>query len=114
MAAETGQLAGDSHSGATRYPHTPVSMALMGMLGKAWQIPGYCASVAPPPCLRACMPRAPSEPSPREDYADRATALLFRERGEKNITGMMQSAWVGLSRECGHRSLSAWYLRYIT
>src|SRR6266513_1523038 len=65
----------------------PVSMALMGMLGKRAD-PGYCASVAPPPCLRACMPRAPSEPSPE-------TATLFRERGEQNIRGMMQSAWVG-------------------
>ena len=44
-------------------PTHRVSMALMGMLGKRAD-PGYCASVAPPACLRACMPRAPSEPSP--------------------------------------------------
>src|SRR5438045_802242 len=31
----------------------------------------------------------------REDHADRAMAMLFRERGEQNIPGMMQSAWVG-------------------
>jgi hypothetical protein len=41
----------------------PVSMALMGMLGKRAD-PGYCANVVPQECWIARAPRAPSPPAP--------------------------------------------------
>src|SRR2546425_2774209 len=64
----------------------PVSMALMGMLGKRAD-PGYCASVAPPPCLRACMPRAPSEPSP-----ERTTPIA--PRSEEHTSELQSLAYL--------------------
>src|SRR5882724_8860103 len=52
----------------------PVSIALMGMLGKRAD-PGYWANVVPPPFLIACTPRAPSEPPPESTTAIAASAL---------------------------------------
>jgi hypothetical protein len=55
---------------STKSTH-PVSIALIGMLGKRAD-PGYCANVMPPACLIARMPGARSEPPP-----DRITPIAL-------------------------------------
>jgi hypothetical protein len=55
---------------STKSTH-PVSIALIGMLGKRAD-PGYWANVMPPACLIARMPGARSEPPP-----ERITPIEF-------------------------------------